>query len=132
MSQNFSEHQSVYSLFLRNNFVLIYLLRVAVVFVIGSVYSVIDYQIEILITFGNLILISYWQFNLRVKPWRIFFIAFYGFMQNIVVENVEDCLVEKRNFDVNIRVRKSFFPDEIVNCSFDKISICFFMMPNFS
>ena len=35
-------------------------------------------------------------------------IAYYGFMRNIVIEHVSDGLVEKRNFLVNISVRKSF------------------------
>ena len=35
-------------------------------------------------------------------------IACYGFMRNMVIEHVSDGLVEKRNFLVNISVRKSF------------------------
>lgn len=62
----------------------------------------------------------------------IFVIAYHGFMQNIVIENVEDGVAEKRNFLVNISVRKSLFPVEIVNRSFRKMSICFFTVPNFS
>ena len=61
----------------------------------------------------------------------IFAITYYGFVQNIVIENVEDHFVEKRSVLTDISVRKSFFPVEIANCFSGKISTCFIVVPNF-
>ena len=42
-------------------------------------------------------------------------IAYYCVMRSIVLGNVKDGFTKKRNFHINISVRKSFFPVEIVN-----------------
>ena len=37
-------------------------------------------------------------------------------MRNVVIKKVENRFVEKRNFLINISVRRSFLTSEIVNC----------------
>ena len=53
-------------------------------------------------------------------------------MWNIVAETMQDCFIENRYFLGNISVVEGFFPIEVANCSSDKVSICFSIMPDFS